>query len=116
MLMLSARAGEEARVSGLVAGADDYIIKPFSARELRARVASLLNLARARREAELLRADAEDANRTKDEFLAMLGPAEAGPCQGCNWRIGRTSIAPTRAGGICEASCTASSRSLASIR
>jgi signal transduction histidine kinase len=73
VLMLSARAGEEARVSGLGAGADDYIIKPFSARELRARVASLLNLSRARREAEQLRASAEAANRTKDEFLAMLG-------------------------------------------
>jgi signal transduction histidine kinase/DNA-binding response OmpR family regulator len=53
VLMLSARAGEEARVSGLDAGADDYIIKPFSARELIARVRSLLNLSRARREAEL---------------------------------------------------------------
>ena len=53
VLMLSARAGEEARVSGLDAGADDYIIKPFSARELRARVASLLNLSRARRDADL---------------------------------------------------------------
>jgi PAS domain S-box-containing protein len=53
VLMLSARAGEEARISGLGAGADDYVIKPFSARELTARVASLLNLSRARREAEL---------------------------------------------------------------
>ena len=53
VLMLSARAGEEARVSGLDAGADDYIIKPFGARELIARVTSLLNMARARREAEL---------------------------------------------------------------
>jgi signal transduction histidine kinase/DNA-binding response OmpR family regulator len=53
VLMLSARAGEEARVTGLDAGADDYIIKPFSARELIARVRSLLNLSRARREAEL---------------------------------------------------------------
>jgi PAS domain S-box-containing protein len=53
VLMLSARAGEEARVSGLDAGADDYITKPFSARELVSRVASLLNLSRARREAEL---------------------------------------------------------------
>jgi DNA-binding response OmpR family regulator len=35
--MLSARAGEEARVEGLNAGADDYLIKPFSARELLAR-------------------------------------------------------------------------------
>ena len=53
VLMLSARAGEEARISGLVAGAEDYMTKPFSARELVARVRSLLALARARREAEL---------------------------------------------------------------
>ncbi len=53
VLMLSARAGEEARVSGLAAGADDYVVKPFSARELIARVRSLLALAEARREAEL---------------------------------------------------------------
>jgi PAS domain S-box-containing protein len=53
VLMLSARAGEEARVSGLDAGADDYVIKPFGARELVARVDSLLKLSRARREAEL---------------------------------------------------------------
>ncbi len=73
VLMVSARAGEEARVSGLDAGVDDYIIKPFSARELIARVTSLLNLSRARREAEQLRGLAEAANRTKDEFLAILG-------------------------------------------
>ena len=53
VLMLSARAGEEARISGLGAGADDYVTKPFSARELNARVRSLLSLSRARREAEL---------------------------------------------------------------
>ena len=53
VLMVSARAGEEARVSGLSAGADDYVTKPFSARELTARVHSLLALSKARREAEL---------------------------------------------------------------
>jgi signal transduction histidine kinase len=73
VLMLSARAGEEARVSGLAAGADDYVTKPFSARELTARVRSLLALSKARQETERLRAAAESANRTKDEFLAMLG-------------------------------------------
>ncbi len=35
VIMLSARAGEESRVEGMEAGADDYLIKPFSARELR---------------------------------------------------------------------------------
>ena len=40
VIMLSARAGEEAKVEGLDAGADDYLTKPFSARELLARVAA----------------------------------------------------------------------------
>ncbi len=51
VIMLSARAGEEARVEGLEAGADDYLIKPFSARELMARVSGTLALSRARRDA-----------------------------------------------------------------
>jgi signal transduction histidine kinase/CheY-like chemotaxis protein len=52
IILLSARAGEEARVEGLDAGADDYVSKPFSARELLARVRANLQLARMRREAE----------------------------------------------------------------
>ena len=52
VILLSARAGEEARVEGLRAGADDYLVKPFSGRELLARVESMLALARVRREAE----------------------------------------------------------------
>jgi signal transduction histidine kinase len=46
VIMLSARAGEEARIEGIQAGADDYLVKPFSARELVARVASRLELLR----------------------------------------------------------------------
>jgi signal transduction histidine kinase/response regulator RpfG family c-di-GMP phosphodiesterase len=38
VILLSARAGEEASVDGLRAGADDYLVKPFSARELVARI------------------------------------------------------------------------------
>jgi two-component sensor histidine kinase len=52
IILLSARAGEEARVEGLDAGADDYVNKPFSARELLARIRTNLQLARIRREAE----------------------------------------------------------------
>jgi PAS domain S-box-containing protein len=51
-IMLSARASEEARVEGLDAGADDYLTKPFSARELLARIRSQLELARLRRDGE----------------------------------------------------------------
>ncbi|HLX37427.1 MAG TPA: ATP-binding protein [Candidatus Binataceae bacterium] len=48
LVLLSARAGEEASIEGLEAGADDYLVKPFSARELLARIRSNLDLARAR--------------------------------------------------------------------
>ena len=47
-IMLSARAGEEARLEGLAASADDYLVKPFSARDLIARVDAQLVKARAR--------------------------------------------------------------------
>ncbi len=50
VILLSARAGEESAVEGLDAGADDYLVKPFSAQELLARVRTHLELARVRRE------------------------------------------------------------------
>jgi PAS domain S-box-containing protein len=55
VILLSARAGEEARIEGIQSGADDYLIKPFSARELLARVGSNIALAKIRRDAEELR-------------------------------------------------------------
>jgi signal transduction histidine kinase len=48
IVLLSARAGEAASVEGLEAGADDYLIKPFNARELLARVGANLEMARLR--------------------------------------------------------------------
>ncbi|HWU90589.1 MAG TPA: ATP-binding protein, partial [Kofleriaceae bacterium] len=51
-ILLSARAGDEARIEGLQAGADDYLVKPFAARELIARVRTHVELNAARRRAE----------------------------------------------------------------
>ena len=52
VILLSARAGEESRIEGLEEGADDYLIKPFSARELLAKVTSHLNISRVRKETQ----------------------------------------------------------------
>jgi signal transduction histidine kinase/CheY-like chemotaxis protein/anti-sigma regulatory factor (Ser/Thr protein kinase) len=50
IVVLSARAGEEASGEGLAAGADDYLVKPFTARDLTARVRANLDLGQARRQ------------------------------------------------------------------
>ena len=53
VIMLSARAGEEAHVEGMDAGANDYLIKPFSARELLARVGGHVEITRIRNQAQV---------------------------------------------------------------
>ena len=68
VILLSARAGEEARIEGLDAGADDYLVKPFSARELLARVGALLE-----------RGAVQAALRTRtSQFEALLNAAPLG--------------------------------------
>jgi PAS domain S-box-containing protein len=71
VILLSARAGEEARVEGVEAGADDYLVKPFSARELVARVGSLLQLTELRRVL-----DKERTLRALAQAAAKLGVYE----------------------------------------
>ena len=72
VILLSARAGEEARIEGLHAGADDYLIKPFSARELLARAESHLKMAR-------FRQDASEAIRLRTaQFETLLNQAPFG--------------------------------------
>ncbi|GAB4205860.1 MAG: hypothetical protein OHK0022_32410 [Roseiflexaceae bacterium] len=76
VIMLSARAAEESRIEGMVAGADDYLVKPFSANELRARVAAHLEMARVRRQAAQvereLRAEAQAARAQLETVLASI--------------------------------------------
>jgi PAS domain S-box-containing protein len=72
VVLLSARAGEESRVEGLEAGADDYLVKPFSARELLARVGAHLELARVRREAARRESELRDEVRQAQEHAAAI--------------------------------------------
>jgi len=65
VVLLSARAGEEALLEGLATGADDYLVKPFAARELLARVQTHLDLARLRREWS------QELERTNQELEAF---------------------------------------------
>ncbi len=72
VILLSARAGEEARIDGLEAGADDYLTKPFSAKELEARVRAALAIAKIRRDFD------EDTHRRAEQFETLLNAAPLG--------------------------------------
>jgi len=71
VILLSARAGEESQVEGLDAGADDYLVKPFGARELLAHVRANLNMARIRQESarfeERLKAEERTAEKLREQ-------------------------------------------------
>lgn len=91
VMLLSARAGEEATLDGYTAGADDYLTKPFSANELLIRVRAQLRLAQSRQDhQQKLRvlfkqvpvaiAIAEGPSLAitlaNDQFLTLVGRAE----------------------------------------
>jgi PAS domain S-box-containing protein len=74
VVMLSARAGDEATIEGLDAGADDYLVKPFGARELRARVRANLEFHRIRRTRDELQRNRELLDQA--QRLASVGSWE----------------------------------------
>ncbi len=81
VVLLSARAGDEARIEGLAGGAADYLVKPFSARELLARVDAQIERARqadgerrASRE-QKLRLDLAERERSRLRELLEQAPA-----------------------------------------
>jgi PAS domain S-box-containing protein len=72
IILLSARAGEEARVEGVSKGADDYLTKPFNARELIARVGTHLELARMRKSA------AAEVRASEERYRAFVANSSEG--------------------------------------
>ena len=79
VMVLSARANEDASIDALSAGADDYLPKPFSARELIARVAVQLARMRLRRAERAAREVAEQSSFMKDELVLMLSSSLRSP-------------------------------------
>lgn len=73
VILLSACAGEESRVEGLDAGADDYLVKPFSAQELVARVGSNLRLSKLRKahQEEIERLNLDPERRVKERTAEL---------------------------------------------
>ncbi|HXB93628.1 MAG TPA: response regulator, partial [Puia sp.] len=65
VIFLTARAGEESRLEGLQTGADDYLVKPFTANELLSRVRTQISIGRKRAEAR--RQIAESEHRLEEE-------------------------------------------------
>ncbi|UQA57492.1 ATP-binding protein [Polyangium aurulentum] len=93
VMMLSARAGEASRVEGVEVGADDYLVKPFSPRELLARVGARIELSRLRqqvaRETERLRESEERFRTMADTAPVSIWVADlSGWCEyvNANWR------------------------------
>jgi signal transduction histidine kinase len=79
VMVLSARVNEDASVDALTAGADDYLPKPFAARELIARVAVQLARARLRAAERAAREVAEQTSFMKDELVTMLSSSLRNP-------------------------------------
>ena len=76
VVLLSARAGEESLVEGMMSGADDYVVKPFTARELLARVEAHIKIASFRREAleraSRLQSELRESEREQQRLLAVM--------------------------------------------
>ncbi|MFP2932563.1 ATP-binding protein, partial [Pyxidicoccus sp. 3LG] len=95
VVLLSARAGEEATIEGLRSGADEYLVKPFSANELLARVNSQLTVSQLRqdavaaerehvREAHRLLEESRRAIRSREETLAVVSHDLRSPLNAIN--------------------------------
>lgn len=81
VIMLTARSTEDDRVMGLDSGADDYVVKPFSSRELIARIKAVIRRSNVHGDAERIQVDGlllDTASHRvfADERSVQLGPTE----------------------------------------
>lgn len=81
IIMLTARSEEDNRIQGLEAGADDYITKPFSTRELTARVKAVLRRSAGTESEEPLLAGKLTMDRVGRRVLCEGEPVDLGPTE-----------------------------------
>lgn len=81
IIMLTARGDEDDRVGGLEAGVDDYVIKPFSPRELVARIRAVLRRTRPVPVDEPLSVDGLQLDPSSHRVMAQGSPLEMGPTE-----------------------------------
>lgn len=81
IIMLTARGDEADRVQGLEAGADDYMVKPFSPRELVARVRALLRRAQPGNDDVTLRFDDIELNTEQHKVMVSGTHVKMGPTE-----------------------------------
>jgi len=81
IIMLTARGEEEDKVTGLEAGADDYITKPFSPRELQARIRAVLRRSSSEDESGLVRIEGLELDTESHRVSANQVPVDMGPTE-----------------------------------
>ncbi len=81
IIMLTARGEEEDKVTGLEAGADDYITKPFSPRELQARIRAVLRRSSSEDETGLVRIEGLELDTESHRVSANQAPVDMGPTE-----------------------------------
>ncbi len=77
VILLSARADPESTLEALQLGADDYLVKPFGARELLARIRATLHSARIRSDDAEARGRADERARSRHELRSLLNDLKA---------------------------------------